>query len=57
MTEPWIAILSSADIVLVADLLTTYLRRQARRVPSGEPPLTERVSGSVQDGEVACDRH
>lgn len=58
MTEPWITVLSSAAIVLLADLLTTTLRRRARRVsPSAEPPLTEKGSGSVQDGEVACDRH
>lgn len=58
MTEPWIVVLSSAAIVLIADLLTTTLRRRARRVwPSAEPRLTEKGSEGVQDGEVARDCH
>jgi hypothetical protein len=58
MTETWIAVLTSAAIVLVADLLTTCLRRRARRVsPSAEPLLTEKGSEGVQDGEVARDCH
>lgn len=56
MTEPWITVLSSAAIVLLADLLATTLRRRARRTsPSAEPPLTEKGSEGAQDGEVARD--
>lgn len=58
MTQPWIAVLLFAGIILIADLLTTYLRRRARRVsPSAEATPKERELEGVQDGEVACDRH
>ena len=58
MTGTWIAVLSSAGIVLIADLLTTTLRRRARQLsPTAEPPLTEIDSEGMQDGVVARDRH
>jgi hypothetical protein len=40
MTQVWIAVLIAAGIVLVADLLTTHLRRRARRTTLSAKPLT-----------------
>jgi hypothetical protein len=48
MTQAWMAILITVGIVLVVDLLTTQLRRRARRmtVPLEPRPDEEEPHGS-----------
>ena len=41
MTQVWIAVLIAAGIVLAADLLTTQLRKRARRMTVPAKPLSE----------------
>ena len=53
MSQSWIAVLITAGIVLAVDLLTTQLRKRARRmtVPSELSPEEEEPHGST-DGEI-----
>jgi len=53
MTQAWMAILITVGIVLVADLLTTHLRKRARRmtVPPEPRPEEEEPHGST-DGQI-----
>ena len=53
MSQPWIAVLVTAGIVLAVDLLTTQLRKRARRMTVLPKPFSdeEEPHGST-DGEV-----
>ena len=54
MTQVWIAVLIAAGIVLVADLLTTHLRKRARRMTVPPKPFSEEEeSHGSTDGELA----
>jgi len=52
MTQVWIAVLIAAGIVLVADLLTTHLRKRARRMTVPPKPSSEEEPNGSTDGEV-----
>ena len=50
MTTPWIAFLITAGTVLVVDLLTTYVRKRARRARAQvESSPAEKELGSQSD--------
>jgi hypothetical protein len=50
MTNLWIALLTTAGIVLVVDLVTTYLRKRARRASAPkESSPAEKEPGSQSD--------
>ena len=53
MNQPWMAVLVTAGVVLVVDLLATQLRKRARRttVFSEPSPEQEEPHGST-DGEI-----
>jgi len=53
MSQSWIAVLVTAGIVLVVDLLTTHLRKRARRMTVPPKPFSEEeeLHGST-DGEI-----
>jgi hypothetical protein len=56
MTQPWIALLVVVGIVLFVDLVTTQLRRRARRTSYQiEPSPTETESEDRADEGVALD--
>ncbi len=57
MTQIWIAVLMAGGIVLVADLLTTHLRKRVQRESkSAEPSPAETDPEGRSDEEVALDR-
>jgi len=53
MNRLWIAVLATAGIVLAVDLLTTHLRKRARRMTVPPKPFSEQEKphGST-DGEI-----
>ena len=52
MSRLWIAVLATAGIALVADLLATQLRKRARRIVVPPKLFSEEEPHGSTDGEI-----